>query len=322
MKTILPLLFFLIHFVSFGGIKENWPQYKVICSELNTALNENEAEYFFYSPELQTLYYGMEVSYAVDDKIGTVILDKQGTFVIKTTPGKHVMQLYIPDHDEMYLDSIEVKAQHRTTIELYWRYTELQITVDKPVIYIYPEKEKESVTVQVEATGELCFVYPAMKEENKWDVLASPNGVILHNGDPYRYLFWEAKQENFIHIGSNSQGIYCTPENSTATLENICNAFGLNSFEKADLITYWGPKIQQMKNCFITILLNEEANQFGTLKIDPKPDHIYRLYLLFAENHESSGLQVPKIIPKIKREGFTVVEWGGTILPDMNHEKL
>jgi len=328
MKNHFPFIFLILFTsISIAKERESFLPYKVLTCEPNQELKENETEFFFYSPHLESVYFGMEVSYSVDDRIGTTRIDKQGAFSIKSTPGKHIMQLYLPDHYEIYIDSIDSKAQHRTSIELYWAYTELEISVDKPVIYLYPEKEME-VSVRLESTGELNFIYPPFNIENEWKVMASPNGDLNQHGDQYRYLFWEATQENFIFPGFYFQGFYCTPSTSLSILEEICDSFGLNSQEKADLITFWGPKVQQMENSFIRVLLNEEADRFGTLNIQPKPDHIYRIYLLVVkdpvliEEPIEEEFASPQFFTPIHREGFTVVEWGGTVISGSGHEKL
>uniref|UniRef100_UPI0025ED38B4 BspA family leucine-rich repeat surface protein n=1 Tax=Ruminococcus sp. TaxID=41978 RepID=UPI0025ED38B4 len=65
-------------------------------------------------------------------------------------------------------------------------------SVDKPVIYLYPEKETE-VHVEVELTeADLATTYP--KYNNGWDVVAKPDGSLVNKADGthHRYLFWDA----------------------------------------------------------------------------------------------------------------------------------
>jgi hypothetical protein len=54
------------------------------------------------------------------------------------------------------------------------------------------------------------------------------------------------------------------------------------------------------------------------MDINPKPDHLLRVYMLWADASNEKEISLKKQeIPTLKREGFTLVEWGGSMLPEM-----
>ena len=81
------------------------------------------------------------------------------------------------------------------------------MSVDKPIIYLYPE-EKKDVHVSLELKkSEMLYMWPnANQAENNiynWDVTADKNGKIQdENGNEYSYLFW-ATSALYTHISIN-----------------------------------------------------------------------------------------------------------------------
>ena len=69
-------------------------------------------------------------------------------------------------------------------------------------------------------------------------------------------------------------------------------------------------------------VLNNEANYFAELAITPGPDNIYRLYILTCPVVNPSDFHYlePQLIESINRKGFTVIEWGGSVI-DINFVK-
>ena len=68
----------------------------------------------------------------------------------------------------------------------------------KPVIYLYPEKEKD-ISVQLDFNFKkikFIAIYPKFNEGNNiWKVHAKPNGDIILKDKIYPYLFWEAQSD-------------------------------------------------------------------------------------------------------------------------------
>ncbi len=181
---------------------------------------------------------------------------------------------------------------------------ELPMT-EKPVIYLYPEKETE-VTVRLDYKGELLCTYPAY--ENGWRVLARPDGTLtnLADGREYSYLFWDGYDETAYDL---SRGFCVKGEDTAAFLQDILGEMGLTPREYNEFIVYWLPRMQN--NPYNLITFQEEAyTDTAPLTITPAPDSILRVFMVYQPLTEYVEVEAPEI-KSFAREGFTVVEWGG-----------
>lgn len=177
----------------------------------------------------------------------------------------------------------------------------------KPVIYLYPEKETD-VTVNLNLDGKLTCTYP--KSDGEWTVTAKPDGTLVDKkGIEYNYLYWEGQAD----VKPDFSKGYCVKGEDSATfLEEKLKELGLNRREVNEFITYWLPQMEQNKYNIISFQTDNYTNS-AKLKVNPSPDTIIRVFMAFkASNHfvnmESQTIETPQ------RNGFTVVEWGGTKL--------
>ena len=187
------------------------------------------------------------------------------------------------------------------------------VVTEKPVIYLYPTEETD-VTVTLNLDGEMTCAYP--EYGSGWIVTAYPDGKIY---DPnteryYDYLFWEGTRSFDSYEFKNYA---CVPGEDTAEfLESYLEAAGLNDSEIDDFISYWLPRMQESPYNLISFP-SDEYNDWAKLDVSPEPDTLIRVYMVFApvdepvEVPESNALIMPS---GIEREGFTVVEWGGSVL--------
>ncbi len=86
--------------------------------------------------------------------------------------------------------------------------------------------------------------------------------------------------------------------------------------EQADFITYWGPQLAKNKLNQVHFKFNDDCTEFATFEITPEPKTVYRIYILWKPIEKSILLEEQFIEPVI-RDGFTVMEWGGLIVPPM-----
>jgi len=95
-------------------------------------------------------------------------------------------------------------------------------------------------------------------------------------------------------------------------LEKALDLYGLNFKEKTDMITYWLPQMQDNKWNLIQFVETEQYEKEAQLQIEPTPDVIIRLFMIFQASKvsvsECKG-KLPDFPPT--RRGLTVVEWGG-----------
>ena len=185
--------------------------------------------------------------------------------------------------------------------------------VMKPVIYLYPEESTE-VSVSIDFDGDLECTYPQYDPVEGWRVIADPDGHLYNLNDDreYDYLFWDGTTYKDIDSFDNA---ICVKGSDTAKfLEEYLEAAGLNSSEIDDFVSFWLPMMQK-NNYNIISFPTEEYEEMAKLNVSPAPDTVIRVYMVFA------GIDEPVDIPadhqiimpeKVTRDGFTLVEWGGS----------
>ena len=185
------------------------------------------------------------------------------------------------------------------------------ISVKKPVIYIYPEKEQE-VEVKLLNDNRLLHSYP--KYENSWKVVASPDGNLKEKNKNRNYyaLYYESKSKN---IKETEEGFIVEKENITKFLEEKLEILGLNEKEQEEFIIYWLPRLEQNKYVYIRFANKEEIEENMKLEINPKPKTLIRVMMVWKGLEEKKEVKEQKL-EKVKRKGYTIVEWGGTELKD------
>jgi len=196
--------------------------------------------------------------------------------------------------------------------------SDIRITVDKPVIYLYPEEETE-VELKLNIAGDPIFFYPAY--ENGWKFTASESGELTFGDNAYNYLFWEAAQSRTFSEEELKTGFNVKKGDVVSFLEQKLTLAGLNSKEQADFITYWGPRLSANELNFVRFEFNEACNRYAEIDISPEPAHVYRLYMTWMKI-ESELDVVPQKIETFNRDGFTVLEWGGSELDQIRANSL
>ncbi|MFT5778132.1 MAG: hypothetical protein ACI837_001088 [Crocinitomicaceae bacterium] len=339
MKNLLILLAILVgHGALAKEIKSK--KYSVKSSVRDESLSMNEAAYTFIIQN-DDVYDGSTILYSVDRGIPNISVEglKPGveeialigkSFSHKTTPGKHrfVLQLR-SNHKELKTRSIEAKGGYRTTVIINFKSKRTKRRrrpigihqVKKPIIYLYPE-EQTDIFVQLNVQGELTFSYPSY--EDGWKVSADEHGTITHNDSEFNYLFWEADQEFSDDFVDQTEGFVISGKESTAFLEKRLTEFGFNGKERADFITFWAPMMVSHENIFVHFKVNQDCDAFAELTIVPTPDEIARFYILWSpidEKFDRTQVKAQKL-PTMNREGFTVLEWGGSEINLQNNQSL
>lgn len=183
----------------------------------------------------------------------------------------------------------------------------------KPVIYLYPEQETK-VNVQLSFNGTLTSTYPTLPSEG-WTVTAQPDGTLTdEEGRSYRYLFWEGVADV---DWKQDSGFLVKAEDAREFLEQSLTQLGLNELEQNDFITYWLPKLEKNGESFVTFAA-EQYTDNAVLTVTPKPDSVLRVQMLISKVDDSNRAAFQKLpeqeLPRFEREGFVLVEWGGTDL--------
>ena len=184
------------------------------------------------------------------------------------------------------------------------------MTIDKPVIYLYPTKT-ENIQVKLKYNGKLTSTYPNYdKSINGWEVTANPDGSLIDNKDglTYSYIFWEGLS-NTDYSRFNDGFIVKGPDTKTF-LQSTLSKMGLTAKEYNEMIVYWLPKMENNKYNLIHFA-GKEYTDSAQLKVTPAPDSILRVFMVFKPLNNYQEIK-PQQINTFERKGFTVIEWGGT----------
>lgn len=179
--------------------------------------------------------------------------------------------------------------------------------VDKPVIYLYPQEEME-VSVRLNLDGKLTCTYPAY--DQGWTVTAKPEGTLTDaTGQTYNYLYWEGISNRQPDM---TRGFCVRGEDTAAFLEETLPKLGLNRREANEFIVYWLPLMEQ--NPYNIISFQTDCyTEAAKLQIDPAPDTLIRVFMAWQGVESCVDLPEQELTAP-ERQGFTVVEWGGTEL--------
>lgn len=179
---------------------------------------------------------------------------------------------------------------------------------EKPVIYLYPEQPMD-VTVRLDYRGTLDAAYPAY--DGLWRVHARPDGTLtnLADGREYSYLFWEGHGDHHYDL---TRGFVVAGSDTAAFLQDKLAQIGLIPREYNEMIVHWLPRLQN--NAYTLIAFQGEAyTKDAPLTIRPRPDSLLRVFI--ACKALEHPIDIPEqALPAFERKGFTVVEWGGTIV--------
>ena len=190
------------------------------------------------------------------------------------------------------------------------RKREIHSPNDKPIIYLYPE-ETLDVEVKLGNPEYISCTYP--KYENGWKVIANPDGNLIdkNTGRNLYALYWEGKNiQKQIDI---SEGFCIEGEYTAKFLEEKLEILGLNEKEAEEFIIYWLPKMEDNKYNYIRFETIEEQNDSMPLDVTPRPDSIIRIMMDWKALEEKIEVNEQKLVTP-EREGFTLVEWGGSEL--------
>ena len=172
--------------------------------------------------------------------------------------------------------------------------------------------------------GSLDTVYPAPDDQRatdrgtqaSWTVTASPDGTLTDaSGRTYPSLFWDGP----VRQESPQQGFVVAREDAVPFLEEKLALLGLSDRESADFITYWAPRIRAYEYTFVSFdasaytqrasysFTDEAGNQVA-------PDTFIRVFMTIRAAQADEAVTPQEFASTPMRNGFTVVEWGGTQL--------
>lgn len=175
----------------------------------------------------------------------------------------------------------------------------------KPMIYLYPEQEQR-VSVSLDYNGKFTHVYPSFSANTTWQVTAKPDGTIRCNNREYYALFWEGVKDKTYKI---DEGFCVKGSDTEKFFEEKLETLGLNHREINEFIVYWLPQMEDNPYNIITFQDRAYTND-AKLTVVPKEDTMIRVFMTWYPSVKPIDIRELKLFP-MKRQGFTVVEWGG-----------
>ena len=206
-----------------------------------------------------------------------------------------LLVLFIIIYTFIFLNSIVVSIRSGSS----WK---------KPVLYLYPE---EDIDVKINFKNEdiLKTTYP--KYNDGWEVHVKSDGSITdENGRGYYALYWD---EEYNSKEDFSTGFYVKSEDSIKFLEEKLNEIGLTEREANEFIMYWLPIMEENGNNLVHFEFTKDREKTNKINIDPKPDSMLRLGIVIKKVDKKVKIKAQKL-EHFDRVGFSVVEWGGTII--------
>ena len=178
-------------------------------------------------------------------------------------------------------------------------------TSAKPVIYLYP-REETNVDVTLDYDGRLTCTYP--KYTGGWSVTARPDGTLTDGaGQSYNYLYWEGEDRNEYDF---SRGFCVAGADSAAFLEDALARLGLTRREANEFIVFWLPQLEE--NPYSLIAFQTDAyTDHARLTVTPEPDTVLRVFMAWKPLDAPVEIEAQPLTAPT-REGFTLVEWGGS----------
>lgn len=214
-----------------------------------------------------------------------------------------VTKLYFIPINKNTASNAEIKIETKT------KRTEKcsKYTVDKPIIYLYPETTKQ-VEVKLGKPENVIRSYP--KYVDSWKVLAEPSGKLtdLNTNKNLYSLYWEGKIEN---TNNYSDGFIVKKADLVEFFEEKLSVLGLSYKEQEEFIIYWLPQLDSNDYTFIRFMTKEEIDEEMPLEVTPTPDNTIRVWMQYKKVNSTYQVK-EQMLTSPTREGFTLVEWGGT----------
>lgn len=277
--------------------------------QVQSTLNEQDFDKYDYL----AVIFGSDVCNYSVDKINNANINGDQVNIsveIKSDSSEYCMvekKLYLIRFDKEKLpESVNTKIEYKN-IECSNRDSNDPNVVYKPVIYLYPTVTTD-VNVKLGKKENLLVTYP--KYEDGWNVKATPNGNLTDkNGKNYYALYWEGIDYK---IDITDEGFVVKGEDTIEFLEEKLKLLGLNERESNEFIMFWLPKLQINEYNYIRFASSEEINEMMPLEVTPQPDSVIRVLMVTKPLDKKIEVKEQKISTP-KRDGFTVVEWGGTV---------
>ncbi len=185
-----------------------------------------------------------------------------------------------------------------------------RIILRKPIIYLY-STDRTAISLKLDFKGKLLTTFP--KYENGWELIGFSDGTIQDKKTKryYNSLFWDGEQNFSKEHYKYSEGFEISKNYLTEFLIQKLELIGLNNNETNDFIQFWLPILEKNELNFIHFYVNEDYNVFSKNIVSPMPETSIRVFMEFYKIDSKTYLPEQNF-KKTVRNGFTLVEWGGS----------
>ena len=180
----------------------------------------------------------------------------------------------------------------------------------KPAIYLYPTKTTDLTVGVMLNKDQFTATVPEFTQGTMWNVTAKPNGDIIYKNKVVPYLFWEAYTDMKMQF---KEGFFVKKGQGRQFLEKVLTAFNLNDREKFDFITYWLPTLNRLGDSFVSFQLGNYCHSVPLIT-SVEPDTIICVFMAIKKAEPEDKLKPTQTIPHLERKGFTLIEWGGSVV--------
>ena len=144
-------------------------------------------------------------------------------------------------------------------------------------------------------------------------MLAKPDGTLIDNKTNRELYSLYYESENNVNFKIENEGFVISKDEIIPFLDEKLEILGLNPKEQEEFIIYWLPILQKNNYTYIRFATNEEINNNMSLQVEPSPDTMIRVLMVFKGLEEKINVK-EQPLQKVTRNGYTVVEWGATII--------
>jgi hypothetical protein len=169
------------------------------------------------------------------------------------------------------------------------------------------------VDVNLAIPGHVTVSIPTYEADGWQDVLAHPGGKLSYRGKTYSELYYESA---VTRANPPKTGVIIEKHDLRSRLSELLTQFGLNQAEKQEFMDYWMPRLTALPGNYILFSIFDpvEKERVDSVHLNPEPDTRIEI-LAYFKPLEFPIFISPLVLPENPptRNGFTMVEWGGTI---------
>lgn len=200
-------------------------------------------------------------------------------------------------------------------------YHPFEISLDTPSIYLYPQ-QKQEVVVKLRMLGRSVMTSSIPPYNDGWHTIVDParpyNRIVRKYAPPFDNVPYGFLDYHAIRDGDwqEEEGWVVARRDLRKFLTGVLKEIGCNRTELEDYL-YIVPRVIEEKypdekTKFLALpQYGKSVDESVKLEVKPKPAAVYRLWIYFKVLAAAERPQVrPPQLPKIRREGFHVVELG------------